>query len=75
MTEQTLWEYRVLSVGSWLGTKPEATEDALNQIGLDGWEVVSAVHEPGGMKLFVIAKRPLTETEQRRRRRYPDGGS
>jgi hypothetical protein len=71
MAEQTLWEYRVVSVGSWLGTKPEAVEEALNALGQEGWEVVSVASEPaGGSKLFVVAKRPQAQAD-RRRRAYP----
>ncbi len=71
MAEQTLWEYRVISVGNWLGTKPETVEAALNALGQEGWEAVSVASEPaGGSKLIVVAKRPLAPTD-RRRRPYP----
>ncbi len=68
MTDNAQWEYRVLTIGgSWTGFKVDAAETALNEMGLEGWEVVNTLVEPGGFKLVVVAKRPLTQTERRRR--------
>ena len=60
MPEQTGWEYRVLSVGSFFGTKDEVVEAALNELGEEGWELVSAFTPENSGKVMLIAKRPLT---------------
>jgi hypothetical protein len=70
MTAQAQWEYRVVSFGGWRGFKAEVAEQTLNELGQEGWEVVGTAQEPGGVRLVVVAKRPLTQGE-RRRRSYP----
>jgi hypothetical protein len=61
MTEEIKkWDYRVQNFGSaWTGAKPEDIEAALIEWGVEGWEVVSAVHKSTN-EVIVIAKRPLT---------------
>ena len=66
MADQTLWEYRVLTLGSWLGLKPEVAETQLNELGATGWEVFST-HRDSTDRMVVVAKRPLTLSERRRR--------
>ena len=70
MLERAQWEYRVVTIGSWLGFKAEVAEAALNEMGLEGWEVVNS-HRDSLDRFVVVAKRPLTQTE-RRRRSYPE---
>lgn len=71
MAENTQWEYRVESFGTFFtGPKDEDLEAALNEWGLDGWEVVNARCVENSSKVVVIAKRPLT-TATRRRRSLP----
>jgi hypothetical protein len=68
MSENTQWEYRIETVGSaFKGVKPEKLEIYLNEMGLDGWEVVS-LHQPhSGSKVWITIKRPLRRSSRRRR--------
>ncbi len=68
MAEETKkWDYRVQNFGSvWTGAKPEDIEAALIEWGVEGWEVVSAVHKSTN-EVIVIAKRPLTHEIMRAR--------
>ncbi len=69
MDEQILWEYRVKTFGNvWKSAKADEISDELNLWGEEGWEVVSSSYNPSSA-ITVIAKRPLTETEKRRRSR------
>ena len=71
MAESNQWEYLAMSVGSfWNMPKDEDLEGVLNELGQDGWEVVSVFDQRGSNKVRVIAKRPLT-TDRRRRRSWP----
>lgn len=62
------FEYRVLDVatGGFLGGKVDAQEltDTLNELGREGWEVVSAVdtdfYGGGSKSLTIILKRETT---------------
>jgi hypothetical protein len=61
------WDYRVQNFGSvWTGAKPEDIEAALIEWGVEGWEVVSAVHKSTN-EVIVIAKCPLTHAIMRAR--------
>ena len=70
MTEQKQWEYRVQTLGSTL-REPKDSEvvTLLNSWGAEGWELVHATHTTGN-KLMLVARRPLSESD-RRRRSYP----
>lgn len=69
MDEQILWEYRVKTFGNaWKSAKAENISEEINLWGEEGWEVVSSSGSPSST-ITVIAKRPLTETEKRRRSR------
>ena len=61
MAEETKqWDYRVQNFGStWNAAKPDDMESALIDWGMEGWEVVSAIHKSSN-EIIVIAKRPLT---------------
>ena len=72
MAAQTQWEYRVVGIGSMWGAKGQQIEARLNELGQEGWEVVQAVLPHNGGKLLVIAKRPLSQAERRRRRELPE---
>lgn len=62
------WEYRVQTVGGFfVGVKAETLEEALNQWGEEGWEVVSTHIIENANKINVIAKRPLTRNARRER--------
>lgn len=62
------WEYRVQTVGSFLGgVKAEELEQLLNEWGEEGWEVVSTHVLEKQSKINVIAKRPLTDRVKRAR--------
>lgn len=54
------WDYRVQQFGStWSVVKPAEMEATLIEWGVEGWEVVSAVHKSTN-EVIVVAKRPLT---------------
>lgn len=60
---RTRWEYKFVEVG---GRKPQKMEDALNQLGQDGWELVSLAAPPKSQmgsfstsSLVGILKRPV----------------
>ncbi len=65
------WEYRVQTIGHSWGTKDEQIETTLNEWGEEGWEVVSVYTPHGSGKVTIVAKRPLSEAE-RRRRTWPE---
>lgn len=69
MSEMPAWEYRVLSVGSvWRRLREEELEAVLNELGAEGWEVITiSSQDSGGGKVRVVAKRPLTDRARRRR--------
>jgi hypothetical protein len=68
MNEPSLWEYRAESFGSaWSGLKDQDLEAVLNEWGAEGWEVINAIALPGGNKVKLIAKRPLSERSRRQR--------
>jgi hypothetical protein len=70
MAETTQWEYRAVSLGTfWTEPKDEEIETILNQLGEQGWEVVSVFTRYGTNRVRVVAKRLLSEDEARRRRR------
>ena len=71
MASQTLWEYRVVAVGSVFGAKGAQIEAKLNELGLEGWEVIAVELPHNGGKLLAVAKRPLSSAERRRRRDWP----
>lgn len=72
MADTIQWEYRSLSLGSfWSRPKDEEVEAVLNELGEDGWEVVSLVAQYGSNQIRAVAKRPLTAAA-RRRRSIPD---
>ncbi len=70
MSDQTQWEYRVLTIGSMMGTKDEKIQATLNEWGEEGWEAVNEYTPSGSGKVTIVAKRPLT-LEARRRRSMP----
>lgn len=65
MTETTLWEYRVLTIGSTFGTKDEQIEAALNEWGLEGWDAIHVYTPSQSGKVTIVAKRPLTPSNRR----------
>ncbi len=67
MAEYPKWEYRVKTFGTFFsGTKDEELEAALNEWGMDGWEVVSSRGVENTSKVVVLAKRPLSASARRR---------
>ncbi len=66
MADTNQWEYTVFSLGNiWRGPKEDELEATLNELGLEGWEVVGTyvIND----KVTLIAKRPLTAFERRQR--------
>lgn len=70
MTRDTQWEYQIEVFGSvWRSPKPEETQAFLNELGEQGWEVINLHHPENSNKVWITAKRPITEDIRRRRRR------
>jgi len=68
MTEPSMqWEYRVLTIGTYFGTKDEKIEATLNEWGEEGWEAVSVYTPSQSGKVTMVAKRPLSATARRLR--------
>lgn len=71
MVETTQWEYRAVSVGTyWTRPKDEDIEATLNELGGEGWEVVSVFAQHSSNQVRVVARRPLA-SESRQRRSWP----
>jgi hypothetical protein len=71
VAEITQWEYRVITAGTfWSDPKDDQLENTLNELGVEGWEVISVVTQYGTNKYRVVAKRPLT-SGTRRQRNWP----
>ncbi len=50
------WSYKVIELKpGFLGMKTDAAEEALNQLGLQGWELVSVVQ--AGMRVWLYLKK------------------
>jgi len=70
MAEMMQWEYKVMVVGSfWSEPQDDKMEAALNELGMDGWEVISVFAMHSTNKVRMVAKRPLSIDDARRRRR------
>jgi len=68
MEDSAKWEYAVLSFGGLLSAeKDERIQAILNDLGAEGWEVVSAIALDNSSKIKVIAKRPLSSITRRQR--------
>ena len=66
--EVVQWEYQVFSLGSVLkAPKDEELEIILDEWGQDGWELISVIRGENTNRLKLIAKRPLTFSQRRRR--------
>ena len=61
------WEYRVETIGSFLGTKDEHIQATLDEWGSEGWEAISVYTPYGSGKVTMVAKRPLTVRARRMR--------
>jgi hypothetical protein len=71
MADINQWEYRVVSAGTfWTKPKDENLEAILDELGEDGWEVISVFSQYGSNQVRVVAKR-LLSGETRRRRAWP----
>ena len=73
MAEPTLWEYRVLTIGNVFGTKDEHLQATLNEWGAEGWEAINVYTPYGSGKVTIVAKRPLTAQERRKRTWQTEG--
>jgi len=69
MDELKKWEYQVLTIGSFFGTKDEDIAATLNGWGEDGWEVFNVYTPTNSNKVTIVAKRPLTDAVRRQRSR------
>jgi hypothetical protein len=60
----TKWEYQTLRPPR-EATQKEASDPKteLNQLGTDGWELVTTIEYTGGGTKFLVFKRPATESE------------
>ena len=72
MPDIAQWEYLAMTLGSLLRPGKDAEiENKLNEIGEQGWEVVSVYQMENTQKARIIAKRVLT-VSARRQRSMPD---
>jgi hypothetical protein len=70
MAENSQWEYHIEVLGSvFRSPKPEQIETSLNEIGDEGWEVVSLTQLNNSNKIWVTMRRPLTPAIHRNRSR------
>ena len=67
MADKVQWEYRVVSVGNMWGTKPPELEATLNQLGLEGWEIIHVYNPYGSGQTMAVAKRLIDPSVRRRR--------
>lgn len=69
MDEINRWEYRVFSMGKWWrSARDQELEEALNELGAEGWEVISVMaRNYSGETVRIVAKRPLTDRARRQR--------
>ena len=68
MEASTKWEYIFLTFGGpLLAAKDEKVQASLNELGIDGWEVVSAIAIDNSAKIKILAKRPLSSLARRQR--------
>lgn len=67
MTDNILWEYQVLTIGSVFGTRDEHIQQTLNTWGEQGWEVIHVYTPSQSGKVTIVAKRPLTDRVRRQR--------
>jgi Domain of unknown function (DUF4177) len=68
MMENIRWEYRVFSVGTfWSTPSDEQLETSLNDVGQEGWEVVSTFPAHNSSKVTFVARRLLTQASRRQR--------
>jgi hypothetical protein len=61
------WEYRVQTIGSFMGTKDEHIEATLNEWGEEGWEVTHVYTPSGSGNVTIVARRPSTSRARRSR--------
>ena len=70
MDECPKWEYRVQTFGGVLrDVKDQKLQDMLNEWGVEGWEVISAIAPDNSSAVRVIARRVLTSRALRERSR------
>jgi hypothetical protein len=68
MADTAQWEYHVFSAGGfWSAPSEEQMESMLNELGQDGWEVVSSFPAHNSSKVTFVARRPLTRAIRRQR--------
>jgi len=65
MSEINQWEYRVVTVGGAFSTKDDVVEEALNELGEDGWEAVNVFCMTNSNKVTMVVKRPLDRSTRR----------
>ena len=63
MAETIQWEYRSMSLGSyWTRPKDEDVEAALNELGEDGWEVISLLAQYGSKQVRAVGHQRAAKT-------------
>ena len=68
MQDSIKWEYFSMTMGTfWHPSKDEEIEISLNEIGEQGWEVVSVYQIEKTNKTRIVAKRTLTARTKRLR--------
>jgi hypothetical protein len=72
MADIRQWEYCVETVGSiFKGIPDDDLVVLLNELGRDGWEVISVVQLESSVKSRVVAKRPVGQAPSRNKRGWP----
>ena len=72
MAETMQWEYRVVYLGTfWSGPKEADFEATLNELGMEGWEVVAALPVENSNQVRVVSQAPADGRDAYRRRSWP----
>lgn len=68
MNDRQQWEYHVIELGSfWSMPRTGQMETALNDLGMEGWEVVGIISQYGTNQVRVVLKRLLDQRTSRQR--------
>lgn len=49
----TRWNYKVVDISQWMGTKPKKIEELIAPLGQLGWELVAVTQIPGSTVLYL----------------------
>lgn len=49
----TRWNYKVVEISQWMGTKPKKIEELIAPLGQLGWELVAVTQESASTVLYL----------------------